>query len=296
VVKLIPIFDTSAIVDLAKRDASDSIWRGLKRCVPARGCQLSFVTVLELFHGLSKGGAERLDDSLRAVNLASRLSRRKVLQLPIPFMLRELFQIKDQGAERSKENLKRYLRMAGQPNFKNEFMGDRLTFLDKIEVLMADTARGHTHYLDQFLDGKNPGWRLERQKSGSPLPEGAREKLKQTTPLGVWKRDLASRVVGVAMGSPTLKAVDRVCEHCDAYLTFSVSVLRDVLITNYRFEENPNDFHDGMQLLYLSRSLNCLVTQDGGLIHRVRRSSQTARILTLDEFVSRSAPAGDVLQ
>jgi hypothetical protein len=279
-----PIFDTSAIINLSKRDPSDAVWPRLKRCIPTRGCHLSFVTVLELFNGLSKGGAERFDNSLKAVNLASRLSRRRVLMQSIPFMQRELFQIEDPGHERSKANLGRYLGMAGQPNFKKEFMAGRVTFLERIETLITMMRLGHTSYLEQFLDGNYPDWRSERQRSGSPLPESERERLKHTAPVDKWKRDLASRFT---KDTTTLDAINIVSDRCDAYLTFSVSVLRDTLMTSYRFEENSNDFHDGMQLLYLSRPRNCLVTEDDRLIHRVKKSSQIARILTIDEFISK---------
>lgn len=84
----------------------------------------------------------------------------------------------------------------------------------------------------------------------------------------------------------TSDAVDKINSRCDAYLSMTVSVLRDAIMTNYRFEENWNDFNDGMQLLYLSRPCQCIVTEDARLIQRVSKSSQVDRILTIDQFVS----------
>lgn len=285
--QLIPIFDTSAIINLAKRDAADAMWPRFRSRLPARGCPLSFVTVLELLDGLSKGGAKHFDESLKAVNLASQLSRRRVLLLSVPFFCKELFGVKNPGAERSKENVKRFLARAQRPTFKNEFAAGKTDFLDKIEPLIIATRRGYTNYFEKFLDTKFPDfdWRAARKKSGYPLPEAEKEKLKRAD-FEAWKRDFASRMVPLLETPATPHAVNLVSDRCDAYLTHSVSVIRDTLISGYRFEENPNDFHDGMQLLYLSRKLYCLVTHDAGLIRRVDKSSQRERVLSIDEFVS----------
>jgi hypothetical protein len=286
-VRYIPIFDTSAIINLAERDPSDEIWSRLRKRIPSHGCPLSFVTVLELLHGLSRGGAKHFDDSMKALNLAARISRRKILLLPIPFMDRELFGVKSPGAGRSKENVKDFLKRAQRPTFKNEFMLGRIDFLNKIETLITTTRQGYINVFEAFLDSKFPdfNWHSARMQSGHPLPETEKEKLKHLD-VEEWKRDLASRMAALMTAPATREVVDVINDRCDAYVTHSVSVFRDTLISNYRFEENPNDFHDGMQLLYLSRRLYCLVTDDVGLIRRVNKSTQRERIFSIDEFVS----------
>lgn len=245
--------------------------------------------MLELLDGLIRGGTEHFDESMKAVNLASRLSRRRVLLLPVPFVHRELFGVKSPGAERSKENVKRFLGTAQRPTFKNEFMAGKTAFLDKIEPLATTTKRGYTNYFEEFLDGKFPNcdWRSAREKLGYPLPEADKEKLKRAD-FEAWKRDFASRMVPPLLPTPTaaIAAVNLVADRCDAYVTHSVSVIRDALVSGYHFEDNSNDFHDGMQLLYLSRKLYCLVADDAGLIRRVNKSSQRGRIFSIDEFVS----------
>jgi hypothetical protein len=286
--RLIPIFDTSAILNLSRRDSSDGVWPLLNQRVPARGCPLSFVTVLELFLGLHRAEKERLTDSLKAVTIASRLSRRKVLLHPIPFMEKELFGIRSPGHERSKENLKRWLGTAIRPNFENDLISGRANFVDlkKIENLFTVGREGYIAFLEQFLDGINPDWRTARGTSGSALPENERDRLKRTTPVPVWKRDAARRLLECMNVRPTFGALNKLSDQCDAYFTLVVSVLRDVLMTNYRFEENWNDFNDQMQLLYLLRPSHCLVTEDSRLVGRVKRSSQSGRIVTIDQFVS----------
>jgi len=286
-VPYIPIFDTSAIINLAQRDASDEIWPRLRKRLPARGCPLSFVTVLELLDGLSRGGAEHFDESIKALNLASQLSRRRVLLLSIPFVHRELFGVKSPGAERSKENVKRFLATAQRPTFKNDFLVGKTAFLDKIQPLIVMTRRGYIKMFEDFLDAKFPDfdWRSERKKAGHPLPETDKENLKRQD-FGEWKRDYARRMVAQIETRAVLDPANVISDRCDGYLTHSVSVIRDTLISGYRFEENPNDFHDGMQLLYLAREAYCLVTDDASLIRRVNKSTQRERILSVNEFVT----------
>jgi hypothetical protein len=281
--QLIPVFDTSAIINLARLDDSDSVWRRVKHRLPARGCSLSFVTVIELFHGLSK--SSDFDDSLKALKLAARLSRGKVLLQSIPFMHRELFGFRTAAHERGKEDLRRYLRIAQQPTFQTQCLSGAVTFLNKIEKLVAYTKNGNTSYIEQFLDSRSPDWRSTRQKSGSPLEDSVKEKVKSIS-LDAWKRDLARHFVPSSI-KRTPEDVNVILHRCDAYLTFLIGIFRDIFTAGYRFDRNANDFHDGLQLLYLSRPLFCLVTDDGGVIRRTKQSSQSDRILTLEQFASR---------
>jgi hypothetical protein len=167
--RFIPIFDTSAIINLSRRENTDPILKQLQALIPKRGCPLSFVTVLELFYGLSMGGIANLDDSLKALILASRLSRRRVLLSPFPFVERELFGFRDPGHERSSANLKRWLGIAIQPSFRSEFASGKVNGmnLDRVESLFAAVRAEQGAHVAQFLDRSHPGWREERKKRGA---------------------------------------------------------------------------------------------------------------------------------
>jgi hypothetical protein len=287
-VHLIPIFDTSAIIDLSRRDSADPVRKRLSLLIPKRGCPLSYVTVLELFYGLSLSGQDQLDDSLKAVSLASRLSRRKVLLSPIPFLKRELFGIRDSGAEQSSANLTRWLGIAIRPTFKGQVVSGRIEgmSLENIKSLFAWIDMGHSSSLETYLTRLHPTWRSERQASGSSLPEAQREEFKRALPVDKWKSDLPACFIEAAKLERTQSSIDALRQGCDAYFTYSVNLMRASIISNYRFEDNPNDFHDGMQLLYLSRPVYCLVTEDKRSIGRAEKSSQSSRILIIDQFVS----------
>jgi hypothetical protein len=92
-----------------------------------------------------------------------------VLLQSIPFINRELFDIKDPGQERAKANLKRFLGLAQQPHFKNELMAGRATFLEKIEPLIATTGQGYLPYppAQLSLPRSPPGMALASSKSPS---------------------------------------------------------------------------------------------------------------------------------
>ncbi len=291
-VRLVPIFDTSAVINLAKRDPADVFWSCLKRCLPARGSPLSFITVLELIRGLRLSGADQLDDSLRAVILASQLSRRKVLLTPVFFLQRELFGIRAAAHEQSSATLKRWLGITLKPSFKREFISGSVEGmnLEKIEPLFVMIEQKHSGVLEQFLTKLYPGWRSEREKFGSSMPEAVREEIKRKAPVDEWRRNSAEYFLESMKIERTPERINAIRIGCDAYFTFSVNLMRDSIVSNYRFEDNPNDFHDGLQLLYLSRPQFCLVTEDKRSIGRASKSSQSNRILTIDQFISVNSP------
>ena len=286
----VPIFDTSAVVNLSKRGSADPIWKHLKRAIPRHGCPLSYITVLELFHGLSVGGIDKLDDSLKALILASRLSRRRVCLAPYAFVEMHLFEITDSRHERSRAALQRWLRISVGPDFKRMFASGTVKgiSLEKVESLFAVVRDQHSFHVAQYLDRLHPGWRLERQKFRSSVPADVRETIKRTYPLDKWKRLLPEQLLEAMNIERTQEAIAQTSAGCDAYFTFTVNLLRDSLMTDYKFEDNSNDFHDGLQLLYLSRPSFCLVTDDKRSILRTRGSNQGDRILTVDQFLSGS--------
>ena len=290
-VKRTPIFDTSAIIDLSKRDSSDSTLKRLRGLLPRRGCPLSYVTVLELINGVCRSDRDRVSESLKPIILVSRLSRRKVLWSPISFVQKELFGLEDSLHQKSSNDLHIWLGRLIGPKFKHAFVagGVEGTNLGRIKSLADIVEQSHCSYLVHFLNHVHPSWQSERGRSGSSLAENERETLKRTYPVEKWKSDCAEFFLEALKIAQTQEIIKLVQETCDAYFTFTVNLIRDSLVSNYRFEDNPNDFHDGIQLLYLSRPSYCLVTEDTHLIKRVATSSQRDRILTLDEFISAHA-------
>jgi hypothetical protein len=286
-----PIFDTSAIIELSKRDGSDPTLKRVRLLLPRRGCPLSHVAVLELINGVCLSKRDQVSDSLKPIIFASQLSRRKVLWSPISFVQKELFGLEDSRHQKSSRDLHLWLGRIIAPKFKDAFIagGVKGTNLGRIKSLFDVIKQAHCNYLVQFLDRVHPNWRSERESSGSSLPENEREKLKRTYPVDKWRSDCAESFLDALKLEQTSENTEALRGACDAYFTFMVNLIRDSLVSNYHFEDNPNDFHDGIQLLYLARPSYCFVTADTHLVTRVAKSSQRDRILTLDEFISAQA-------
>lgn len=284
----IPIFDTSAVLNLSKLAESSPLLARLRRGLPKRGSPLSYITVLELIYGVGRCEKARLGDSLRAISTAWRLSRGKVLLSPMPLVIEELEQIRDAGAHRSSANLERWLRAASKPGFKDELLSRKSSIdMERIDALFRHVRETYSTNLEDFLDHRYPDWRAERASSGSPLPEAAREKFKREFPFSKWKEDQPFAFTR-AIGAPNNDAtITKLRERCDAYFTFNTNLIRESLISGYRFERNSNDFHDGMQLLYLWRPTYCLVTDDTRFITRIERSCQRSRVMTVEQFASK---------
>jgi hypothetical protein len=287
---LTPVFDTSAIVNLSKRGDAEHIWNRVRVSLPKRGCPLSFVTVLELFHGLNVGGIDKLDESVKALVLACRISRRRVLLAPYPFIEKELFGITDERHERSRDNVKRWLGIIISPDFKARFRAGALSGmrLEKVEQVFSLVRNEHSLHVEEFLTRINSEWRRDRQNFGSSLPETVREEIKRAMPFSEWKSNLPRQLLAEMHIDSSPETIDLLKRGCDAYFTFTVSLLRDSLLTSYQFERNSNDFHDGLQLAYLCRPSFCLVTDDRRSILRVGGSSHADRIFTVDQFLSGS--------
>jgi hypothetical protein len=290
-VKLIPIFDTSTIRNLSDLSDSDPILRRLTSCIPTRGCPLSHATVLELFHGLFNCSKDRIDDALKPIFLAARLSRRHVLPLPLRFIEREVFQIRASYRDPSSADLKRWLGITQRPGFSTRFASgsDEGLNVEKVETLFETIREGHQSAMALFCDDIYPQWRVHRDTFRTAFPEDLRQKIKQAAvDYETWRAKAGLhflKALEIEINDDNLRRVER----CDAYLSFLFSLFWDSSVGNYHFDKNPNDFHDGLQLLYLSHPLYCVVTEDKKWKVRASKSRQCDRIVSLDEFLSRAA-------
>jgi hypothetical protein len=287
--RLTPIFDTSALINLSRRDDSlDSAMKRLKSRIPSHGCPLSFVTVMELFHGLCNGKAEKLDHTLKPLLLAARISRKQVLRTPLTFAEWELFQTEEAFGHQPRR-LVDWLEKIEMPRFSERFAAGEIEMdFEGTERIFGLVKERNAQTTEEMLDRVHPSWREER-RNGSALPESKREQFKREMPFEKWKGVLPELLVRQMHVAENAANVDRTRTGCDAYFTYTINLLRDSILGNYRFEDNPNDFHDGLQFLYLIRPKFCLVTDDRPSLDRTRQSSQRTRIMSLDEFLSTAA-------
>jgi hypothetical protein len=283
-----PIFDTSSLINLSREDELDVIVKRLKPLIPSRGCPLSFVTTLELFHGLSNGAPEKVASTLKPLLLAARISRNVVLRTPLTFASLELFQVEEALRHRPRL-LMDWLEKIQQPRFAEKFASGEVRMdFERINKTFGKIEREESRDTEMMLDRWNPDWRKDR-RNGSALPESLRELAKRGMKLDTLKDAMPELFLTQLRIERTPRNIAKARIHCDAYFTFQVNRLRDSVIGNYSFERKPNDFNDWLQLLYLTRPRFCFVTDDRPSLDRTRQSGQRARIMPLKDFLSSAA-------
>jgi hypothetical protein len=286
--RLTPIFDTSALINLSRMDDLDAVAKRLKPLIPSRGCPLSFVTALELFRGLSNGDPEKVAKTLKPLLLGARISRRVVLRTPITFASWELFQVEEALRHRPKL-LMDWLEKIQTPDFAARFASGEVQMdLERINPIFGKIEREEHLPTEMMLDRWYPDWHEER-KNGSALPENLREMAKRGMQFGKLRDEMPELLLTQLQIERTPANISKARIHCDAYFTFQVNRLRASVIGNYKFETTSTDFHDWLQLLYLTRPRFCFVTDDGPSLDRTRQSSQRTRIMSLSEFLSTAA-------
>jgi hypothetical protein len=286
--RLTPIFDTSSLINLSREDDLDAVVKRLKPLIPSHGCPLSFVTALELFRGMAKGAPDKVAATLKPLLLAARISRGTVLQTPLTFASWELFRV-EEALRHKPRLLMGWLKKIQQPSFAEEFASGEVEMdFERINRTFGKIEREESRDTELLLDSWNPDWREDR-RNGSALPESLRELAKRGMQLDTLRDALPAHFLTALKIEPTPINTSKARVHCDAFFTFQVNRQRASIIGNYAFEKKPNDFHDWLQLLYLTRPQYCFVTEDRQSLERTRQSDQHARIMSLSEFLSNAA-------
>jgi hypothetical protein len=291
-VRLTPIFDTSSLINLSRGESLDLVVKRLKPLIPSHGCPLSFVTTVELFRGLSKGNPEKVADTLKPLLLAAHISRRVVLRVPLTFARWELFRV-EEALLHSPKLLMYWLALVQAPKFAERFASGEVTMdFNELNRIFEKIEREESRETEVLLDRWNPDWRVER-RNGSALPEKLRNEAKRGMQFDALKDAMPELFLKQMEIERTPSNIQKAKIHCDAYFAFQVDRLRASVLGNYAFERKSNDFHDWLQLLYLTRSNLCLVTDDRPSVERTRQSSQSSRIMSLDEFLSGAAASAE---
>ena len=285
----IPIFDTSALKNLSAKSDLDSVVKHLKPLIPSHGCPLSFITTVELFRGLARSRPEHAARTIRPLLLGVRISRLEVLPVPLSFAKWELFRSEEVFRNRPRL-LVDWLRKVQKPGFAEKFASGNVTMdFERIDPVFEKIAAEHSKPTEMMLNRVNPTWREQRQGGRSALPDSIRDVANRAMEPEMLKAAMPEMLLKALEIEPTTANIEKARTHCDAYFTFQVHLERSSAIEGYNFDKNPNDFHDGLQFLYLTRPRFCYVTDDRLSLERTRRSSQRDRIMSLNQFLSSAA-------
>jgi hypothetical protein len=285
----VPIFDTSALRNLSDKDDLETLVKRLKPLIPSHGSPLSFITTIELFRGLAKSRPEHAARTIRPLLLGARISRREVLRVPLSFANWELFRTEEVFPHRPRL-LVDWLKKVQTPDFAEQFASGNVTMdFERIDHVFNEIVEGHSRPTKMMLDRAYPEWREHRQGGRSALPDSIRDVANRAMVPEMMKAAMPEMLLKELQIEPTATNIEKARVHCDAYFTFQVHLERSSTIEGYHFDKNPNDFHDGLQFLYLTRPRFCYVTDDRPSLERTRRSSQRDRIMSLNEFLSNVA-------
>lgn len=285
----IPIFDTSALINLSDEDDLDAVVKRLKPLIPSHGCPLSFITTVELFHGLARSRPEHAARTIKPLLLGARISQLDVLRVPLSFAKWELFRSEEVLRSRPRL-LVDWLKKIQTPAFAAKFESGKVAMdFARIDPVFEKIKTEHSKPTEMMLNRVSPAWREQRQGGRSALPDSIRDEANRAMEPEMLKAAMPEMLLKTLEIELTAANIEKARTHCDAYFTFQVHLERSSTIEGYNFDKNPNDFHDGLQLLYLTRPRFYYVTDDRLSLERTRRSSQRDRIMSLDAFLSRAA-------
>jgi hypothetical protein len=112
------------------------------------------------------------------------------------------------------------------------------------------------------------------------------EKLKAVYGGADWGTRVAESFLEGSGLDPTDERLTALSTHLEAAFTLETALARLTFAGNYRFDENPSDWFDCLQLHYLARPEYCFVTQDKRLIQRIGDCTQSKRVFLFDSFIA----------
>jgi hypothetical protein len=272
-----PIFDTCVFIDAV----DDAIaWTKLCAARPRHGWPLSWVTCQQLLHGLSKADGPGFLDSREALNKACELCKGKILDPPICFVRRRILQLS--LAPFPSKKIRDFLR--GVCASETRLALDPL--VNEIARSCETQCESHIRSMRCNLETLNPKWEETRAHGRSTLTEDQITEAKRSWDKQALKGVLAEAFLEGLDVSDRVSSAARLARRLDAALEFEIRRFEDATFSTSKFERAGGEFLDGMQLHYLAWDSFCFVTSEKRLPNVVRNSSQSNRVLNIDQYLA----------
>ena len=292
--RLKPIFDTN--IFSLRNETQRREWQVLLHHRPSHGWPLSLVTVLELLAGLDGIPAEKFPALRAQVQRAYQLSRGRVLEDPMPMLCKEVLHIPFPArlVAPAASLLQRYMDVVRRAETLDQLLegvpykGLRagLRTPSAVNDLVCNLKKQWVNALEELATARNPAWRDLFLNHGKRLPPEMRRNLESPS---IWRtegRTLIEQLLrGLLDTTPEQELIDVMVNKFSAVLEFSTFVSRAFLTGNYSIEKHSSDVFDQFQLRYLAMDRFVIVTGDPDLLKRTARSSQAARIMTIQHFL-----------
>ena len=138
--------------------------------------------------------------------------------------------------------------------------------------LMAGPKQIWKEGVELMADKLSPGWRELEKETGRRLPPEQRREVKpQSAWLGA-RPELAKALLDSLRASTDSETISRFCEKLDAVLEFTIWAARQFLLGTYKLDQHESDVFDQFQLHYLAMDRFVIVSADGDLLTRSRKS------------------------
>lgn len=301
----VPIFDTNIFGHVQEGRISRRDWRFLLAHRPGHGWPLSAVTTFELLAGFQESHPDRFSQGKEQVELASQLSRGRVLEKPRSLICKEVLRVPFPSEEvplpvdvladhihvvrcaKSFGNileggvLVNKLRTKGRGH--RGFSGFQPAILND---LVSGPKRSWKENIENFASEIHPTWREHFQNTRRRLPDALRKDLKVRLVSEVEKLRFAETIVRWLGGSTEPVALNEMKNRLDAVLEFTTYVMREFLTRDYKLENHDSDVYDQFQLHYLAMDRFVLVSEDSDMVTRTSGSTQADRIIPFARFLS----------
>jgi hypothetical protein len=259
------VFDTQIASHVCNGLIPTNEWHRIKRFVSQRGRHaISAVTLYELIAGIAGGDERHFRENQQRLNLLSELAKTKYLALPRDFLRETVFGLNALKPEFGPQNLRLWVQVISKADSKRQVNGPvsirgvEYGFdLSTIPNVIAKGKRDHSMQLQELREGK-----LRIPTTERWIASRLRECQVDTTPQNIAK--LIARL--------------------DAPRQYDFFLFRLAKNHDYDFARHDSDWLDMIQLFYLADPLVHFVTLDTNIRRRTLGSSQSARILSFDEF------------
>ncbi|HEY1262216.1 MAG TPA: hypothetical protein VGF06_01765, partial [Terriglobales bacterium] len=118
------------------------------------------------------------------------------------------------------------------------------------------------------------------------LPSELRQQLKSMSAWETQRPSFINSLLNWLHAGSNPQVAAELSKRLDAVIEFTIFVVRAFLLGDYNPEKHDSDVFDQFQLQYLAMDRFVIVSRDSDLSIRTQQSSQAARIMSFDQFLT----------
>jgi hypothetical protein len=302
ILRPIPIFDTNIFGHVQDGSISQKDWRFLLRHRPGHGWPLSIITALELLAGFQEGHSDRFSGQKKQIELAYQLSKGHIHEEPCFLFCKKVLHVPFPHERLPVNVIDDHIRIVLRAQSLADILGGRVTVnklrtkgqghsglsgfqSSALKEILAGPKNAWKQNIEGLADENYARWSEHFQETGKRLPDELREDLRLRLASDAQRMKFAESFVRSLGGSTEPASVADMTDRLGAALAFTIHVLREFLLGQYKLEKHHSDVYDQFQLRYLTLDRFIIVSEDSDLTKRTVRSNQANRILPFETFL-----------